>query len=327
MSQTKKGRKTHKHNNNKNKTRRRSSSSSSSSSFVKLQCSPMNQPTATPYTCFSHADMLNLRHVWNIRHPDNKIHSTNRKDIWEHIKTQYANVCNKESCWVRQLVMTSGSGNRNKQQLKAELLDAFAPESPKEWIKNPNEWLSSVDITNVMRQYEQAYKCFDFIGPSPIDFDTVFSNGKCVWNELCRFSLASHLKQGHFKIGIIFNLDKHNQPGSHWVSLFINVKKHMIFYFDSVGDKAPPEVVRFVKKVAKQGKQLNPPVRFIFDENHPVEHQNQNTECGIYSLFFIIHMLQDKITGHYLKTHVLKDKFMERFRRIMYNKYKHVSSG
>jgi hypothetical protein len=24
---------------------------------------------------------------------------------------------------------------------------------------------------NVMKQYEKAYKCFDFIGPTPINFD------------------------------------------------------------------------------------------------------------------------------------------------------------
>jgi hypothetical protein len=30
-------------------------------------------------------------------------------------------------------------------------------------------------------------------------------------------------------------------------------------------------------------------------------------------------MLEDKITGHYLKTHILKDKYMEGFRKIYYN--------
>jgi len=30
-------------------------------------------------------------------------------------------------------------------------------------------------------------------------------------------------------------------------------------------------------------------------------------------------MLEDKITGHYLKTHVLKDKYMQQFRKIYYN--------
>jgi hypothetical protein len=30
-------------------------------------------------------------------------------------------------------------------------------------------------------------------------------------------------------------------------------------------------------------------------------------------------MLEDKITGHYLKTHVLKDTYMQQFRKIYYN--------
>ena len=31
-------------------------------------------------------------------------------------------------------------------------------------------------------------------------------------------------------------------------------------------------------------------------------------------------MLQDKISGYYLKTHIIKDKYMENFRNIFYNK-------
>ena len=31
-------------------------------------------------------------------------------------------------------------------------------------------------------------------------------------------------------------------------------------------------------------------------------------------------MLEDKINGHYLKSHILKDKYMENFRKVYYNK-------
>jgi len=30
-------------------------------------------------------------------------------------------------------------------------------------------------------------------------------------------------------------------------------------------------------------------------------------------------MLDDKITGHYLKTHILKDEYMEKFRKVYFN--------
>ena len=38
--------------------------------------------------------------------------------------------------------------------------------------KNPQEWLSSDEITDVMKQYEDKYDNFVFLGPSPIDFES-----------------------------------------------------------------------------------------------------------------------------------------------------------
>ena len=204
-------------------------------------------------------------------------------------------------------------------KIEKELLESFAPESPDHWKKNPNDWLSSVDINKVMKQYEKKYKCFEFMGPSPIDYDAHELFGECVWEELCHFNLEEQIKKGKTKIGVIFNTDPHYKNGSHWISLFINIKKKNIFFFDSAGDEIPKNIMKFVNNVIEQGKQLKKPIHFSFDQNYPVEHQYGNTECGIYSLFFIVHMLQDKITGHYLKTHVLKDKYMEKFRKIYYN--------
>ena len=287
--------------------------------FVKLNCSPKNKNTnknKNKNTCYSDSDLYKLKDMWNARHPDRPIKTKNTKQIWILLKEYYATICNKESCWVRQMTKNS------KQE--QELLDAFAPESPKEWEKNPNEWLSSIDILQVMNQYEKKYKCFDFLGPSPIDYDTHKLYGKCVWEELCHFNLAKHLQKKHNKIGVIFNLDPHYKGGSHWVSLFINIKNKTIFFFDSTGEQIPPQINKFVNTVIEQGKQLPNPIIFKFDQNYPVEHQYGNTECGIYSIFFIIHMLEDKITGHYLKTNILKDEYIENFRKVYYNQNGHV---
>ena len=38
---------------------------------------------------------------------------------------------------------------------------------------------------------KDKYDNFDFIGPSPIDFDTMVEN-KCVWPEICNFDLIKH---------------------------------------------------------------------------------------------------------------------------------------
>lgn len=283
----------------------------SKGTFQKLNCSPKDKNEVKEYTCYTDSDLQKLRNIWNARHSDKKITTNDSKEIWQLLKNYYANVCNKESCWVRQ--MTKGT------KMEKELLESFSPMEPVEWKKNPNEWLSSIDILEVMNQYEKTYKCFDFLGPSPIDYDTHQLYGECVWEELCHFSLADQIKKGKNKIGVIFNTDPHDKDGEHWISLFINIKKGTIFFFDSAGDKAPKQVMKFVKMVTDQGKNLETPINFNFDQNYPIEHQYKNTECGVYSIYFIIHMLEDKITGHYLKTHILKDKYMAQFRKIYYN--------
>jgi len=276
-----------------------------------VNCSPKDKNEMNDFSCYTDKALFKLRDKWNLRHPDVKITTNEPKEIHGLLKNYLSNVCNKESCWLKQ---KGEFGN-----LDEDLKDSFAPESPTEWKKNPNEWLSSLDIIKVMKQYEKAYKCFDFIGPSPIDFDKRKIYGECVWEELCNFSLEDQIKDGKTKIGIIFNTDPHNKPGEHWISMFINIKKKKIFFFDSVGNKAPKEIMEFVEKVKKQGQNITPKINFIYDENHPVEHQYGNTECGIYSLFFIVHLLEDKMTENYLKTHKLKDDYMQKFRKVYFN--------
>jgi len=277
----------------------------------KKNCSPKPKGELNDFSCYTNKTLNKLRDLWNARHPDVKIKTNSPKEIHFELTEKLKGVCNTESCWLKQ--------KADFGQVSSEMADSFAPESPPEWKKNPNEWLSSVDIMNVMKQYEKAYKCFDFIGPTPIDFDTRKIYGECVWDELCNFSLEEQIKKGKNKIGIIFNTDPHNKPGQHWISMFINIKKKKIFFFDSTGDKPLPQIMNLVNRIKEQGLNLNPKLEFKFDSNEGIEHQYGNTECGIYSLFFIVHMLEDKMTDHYLKTHVLKDEYMSKFRHIYFN--------
>jgi hypothetical protein len=274
-----------------------------------INCSPTHNDKN--YTCLCNESLFKLKNLWNERHPDSKITSNEPKEIWKSIQSNLKNVCNKETCWLKQQFV---NGELNK-----ELENAYAPISPEEWKKNPNEWLSSVDIIKVMKQYEDAYRCFDFIGPSPIDYDTKMLYGNYVWPELANFNLNQQLKDGKTKIGIIFNTDPHTKGGEHWISLFINIKTKLIFFYDSVGSNIPSRIKKFVNNVKEQGERMIPPIHFTFDQNYKIEHQKGDGQCGIYSIFFIIHMLQDKITPKYLKTHILTDKYMQNFRKVYFN--------
>ena len=91
-------------------------------------------------------------------------------------------------------------------------------------------------------------------------------------------------------------------------------------YFDSVGDKAPDNVKKFCNMVKKQAEEssYNLP-EFKFDEIYPHEHQQKDTECGIYSLYYIVNMIQ-KNNFLFFKTKVIKDDEMEKFRDYFFNK-------
>ena len=77
---------------------------------------------------------------------------------------------------------------------------------------------------------------------------------------------------------------------------------------------------KLVDNITNQGKILQKPIHFNFDQNHPVEHQMENTECGVYSLFFIIYMLEDAINGNHLKKKIYRDKYIEGYRNVFFNK-------
>lgn len=208
--------------------------------FLKLKCSPKIQEN--DFTCYSNESLIKLKELWNARHPDVKITTNEPRAIWEELKRHLKSVCNKESCWLKQNFAASG--------VDKEMLNyTFAPKSPDDWKKNPNEWLNSIDIENVMKQYEKEYPYFDFIGAAPIDFDSPKMYGECVWEELCHFDLNISIRNGRNKIGFVFNTDPHYLSGSHWISMFVNIKEKYVFFFDSTGHAPPKEVKKLIKKL------------------------------------------------------------------------------
>ena len=131
--------------------------------------------------------------------------------------------------------------------------ETFRPEKPSEWYQNHKAWLSTSDIQHVLLQYEDKYPEFFFVGPVPIDFDKRISKQKCISDELCKINIPDLYKEGKRYIGVVFNLDPHDAPGSHWVSLFADLKNGGVYYYDSVGKFPKKEVVRLMQRMTKQG--------------------------------------------------------------------------
>lgn len=295
--------------------------------FKKMNCNPKTEgKTPTKESCLTPQVLVKITMEFNKHHPSDPVKYNDYIDLWKKLRYRL-NHCDKEDCWLDQI---------KDVEIRKEIDKiSFAPDKPLEWKKNPRAWLSNFDIMKVLKQYEdirfQGKPKFKLLGPSPIDFDSrpVDMNGECVWKDICTFELKEYIHKGKTKIGIVFNLDKHTQGGSHWVSLFVDIEDAFIFYFDSNGDKIKKQIYELVKRIIEQGKRMETPILFDFYENYPHEHQKQNTECGMYSLFFIIAMFtnkagpkkfsnfKDKI--NYFKTKTIPDKYVFNYRNKYFN--------
>ena len=253
-------------------------------------CAPSK--TRKKYSCYTPSDLKQLKARYNKTHRQ-KIKTNTPTEIWTQLMEKMP--CDKESCLATSL------------QIKT---NRFAPKHPAEWNKNPTAWLSSDDITDVLKQYEKAYPNFMYIGPSPSDF-YFRENGTCVWEELCKFDVRQLSKNK--KVGIVFNLDEHAGPGTHWVAIFIDVSSKKMYYFDSTGEEIHENIEKFYDKVKEQDS------KYILIQNYPAEHQFGNTECGMYVLFFLIMMLQTNKFSYFKNKETFSDKGMKQLRKRFFN--------
>jgi hypothetical protein len=266
-------------------------------SYKKRVCGPRKKGDVNNFTCYTNEMLWKIRDMWNTKHPDNLIHTTIPFEIWKEYQKKIGDLCDNEECWL---------SNVNSSQ--------FALPKPK--YEDKNEWLSNIDIANVLKQYENVYRCFEFLGPTPIDYNSRYGNG-FVCNKIANFQLNKYIQDKKSKIGIVFNLDKHTQSGSHWVCLFINIKYGYIFYFDSVGSKMPSQIKKLVKKIVKQGSELIDPIHFHVEINK-IQHQRKNNECGVYCLFVITTLLQDSKNVTELKTERYPDDDIYQLRSVFF---------
>jgi len=269
-----------------------------------LQCNPSTL-AKTHTTCLPLPMLERLRDNWNQKFPNHKIPMTIHKKerLWAELRlrlqTQYK--CASEYCAVQEL----------DPSLDGETQGFFRPKKPTEWLTKPTEWHDSVSIANVMQQYEAAFPHFEFMGPTPIDFDSQLPGawGRCVLDELCKLDLKATKAAGKTDIGIIFNLDPHDRPGSHWVCAYIDLKRMEAYYYDSYGYEPCAEIRRLLRRCKEQGcKQI------IWND---MRHQRKKSECGTYCMYIIISMLHGKSFAELCKNRV-DDDTMNAFRDLLY---------
>ena len=203
-----------------------------------------------------------------------------------------------------------------KKDLRKQYL---RPRRPKAWDADPDMWLDNFNIEHVMKQYQESHKWFKFLGIFPIDFSAPNPYKKdkqeCLYKETCLLDLKKEYAQGTRGIGIIFNLDPHFKGGSHWVGLYINlqnINKPFVGYFDSYGYKTPALIARLMRSFKIQIKtcELGSNARRF---------QFSGSECGMFSMYFIICMIHGITFKEFCKDAV-NDATMLELRKILFAK-------
>jgi hypothetical protein len=196
--------------------------------------------------------------------------------------------------------------------------------------KTRNQWLTTSDIDSVVRPYEKLFPPFRYLGAVPLDFD------KLKGYRLSSENYCLHYNQdGKTKIGAVFNLDTHDKRGSHWVSMFCDLNKHYIAFFDSVGVKNPPkEIKTLMENIKRQIEQCQDHRfkryvanrRIEFKVNHK-NIQKGNSECGVFCIYFILKCLLGDHPDKIFNDPYLSDKTVNYFRAKVFRPSLHSDNS
>jgi hypothetical protein len=140
-------------------------------------------------------------------------------------------------------------------------------------------------------------------------------------------------------IGMVPNTDTHDKSGQHWIALFANLETGQIYYYDSYGHRPNKRIRSYVKLIAEwkykkdTGKSLNIPedqylkgddkpkneIEQIYDIRYSeIRNQFKNSECGVYSMNFIIRLLYGTKFDEIIKA-TIDDDTVNKCREVYFN--------
>jgi len=271
---------------------------------AELLCSPLGEENFKRNgTCLSPVAAAQIARMWNAKHPEAAV------PLPPALPARPADDCKK---LVRSLrsrakkVLKTALASRGPTETDIAVADhvgamatadvaaCFRPQQPASWKAKPRQWLSNFDIEAVMAQYHANPDFeYEFLGVFPSDFAVPLPDrgGACYAPEMCAPDLIAKLVQSGKRYGrFIMNSDRHDQPGSHWTSVFAvldpSLPSYGAYYYDSVGNPWPKHIAAYLKTWKAQA---NAGFRLAYNKR---QHQRANTECGMFSMIFQVLWLE-----------------------------------
>lgn len=194
------------------------------------------------------------------------------------------------------------------------------PNMPDDWCKNKDkldnainkknvfnlEWLSNEDIDNILHNFEKKYKKFKYLITLPIDWQKTdynkciihkFTNKNISWvknnndKSFCSIDLSDKSLSKKNIFAMVLNTDEHNKGGQHWFSIYIKLNKEdktgNLFVYDSASsdqDTGGKHINTLIKSIKKK-------YNLKVYRNKIKSQKKSNSECGMYSIYFILSML------------------------------------
>lgn len=234
------------------------------------------------------------------------------KEKVDNLKKKYN--CHDESCVLEKNISIKIAG---RPVVEHELETKFKVKGP----KNTTALLSNYDIDKSMQLWTTEFKDFYPCHFAMMDFARTQEDFETI--DLCEL-FTKRARDGHYKrlFACVLNTDVSTGPGKHWVSCVVDardIKNILILYYNSAGNPPPEPVVRWMERRRKElaGLDANAGGDVEIIPVTRVRHQNSNTECGVYSLYFVRCMVEGQSYKMFFDN-IITDAAMTSFRKLLF---------
>lgn len=238
--------------------------------------------------------MLNKMHIDNTKYDNSQVVEASKKAL----------NCNYESCIIGHDKFSEIIGKDETEKIKKKIFKVSGP-----W--DSDEWLSNSNIDGVLSQWKDVYPgyrhfCFKMN-------DTIK-----------QLSISNEYKQRKMKtFSIVVNTDNLSGPGKHWFCIFGEFMPNsnaIIEYFNSSGAKPSPEVHEWLVKTCYElTKFCNIKTSYVMVSN--IELQKSNSECGLFSLWYIYSRLEGVSYKFFANPESVTDDMMYEFRKYIFRRH------
>jgi hypothetical protein len=211
--------------------------------------------------------------------------------------------CESEACVVTHPEVESHvaatAGAAALEAMQKQSIAQFKPGGP----RLTTELLSNFNIDWVQERWARTFKTHFNCPFAMMDFESapylfgrvgldLVVEGKVVQKVFCAAAGKGVPAQRKCRtFGCVLNTDVSSGPGKHWVCVFADARspaEWTVEYFNSSGNPPPPAVTRWMENQAACMRRMpsaGAAVRTLVVSN--VQHQMTDTECGVYSLYYI----------------------------------------